>query len=60
MAIDKPRFASSARPMSMPAKLASARAKFGRPFAHEPGGHEFWKPRAIPLLTEWLQTRGRV
>lgn len=37
-------------------KLVQAREKFGRPFAHEPGSD--WKPRATPVLTEWMQRKG--
>ena len=34
-----------------PSKLDRARERFGRPFKD-------WKPRAKPVLTEWMETRG--
>ena len=37
-------------------KLLEARERHGKPFAHEVGSG--WKPRAIPVLTEWMQSRG--
>lgn len=37
--------------------IDAARRRFGQQFAHEP--HSSWKPRSTPLLTAWLQTRGR-
>jgi hypothetical protein len=37
-------------------KLLEARERHGKPFAHEQGSQ--WKPRAIPVLTEWMQSRG--
>jgi len=38
-------------------KVAVARQRHGKPFAFESGAT--WKPRSVPLLTEWLQSRGR-
>jgi len=38
-------------------KLCQARERHGKPFAFESGSN--WKPRSVPLLTEWLQSRGR-
>lgn len=38
-------------------KVAVARQRHGKPFAYEAGSN--WKPRQVPLLTEWLQGRGR-
>lgn len=38
-------------------KVAVARQRHGKPFAFESGSN--WKPRQVPLLTEWLQGRGR-
>ncbi len=37
-------------------KILQARERHGKPFAHEAGSE--WKPRAIPVLTEWMQSRG--
>ena len=37
-------------------KLLEARERHGKPFAHEVGSG--WKPGAIPVLTEWMQSRG--
>ena len=37
-------------------KILQARERHGTPFAHEVGSG--WKPRAIPVLTEWMQSRG--
>jgi len=37
-------------------KLEEARRKFGQPFVHEPGAT--WKPRATPVLLEWMQNGG--
>lgn len=34
-------------------RLAQAREKFGRLFAHEPGTN--WKPEPRPLLTRWKE-----
>ena len=39
-------------------KLLEARERHGKPFAHEQGST--WVPRAVPVLTEWLQHQGRV
>jgi hypothetical protein len=39
-------------------KICQARERHGKPFAHEAGSQ--WKPRAIPVLTEWMQQQGRV
>ena len=38
-------------------KILQARERHGKPFAHEAGSE--WKPRAIPVLTDWLQKKGR-
>lgn len=54
----KPRIRLAAVATVQPAsRLEIARQRFGRPFAHEPGTR--WKPRATPVLTEWMQQRGR-
>ena len=37
-------------------KLEEARKRFGQPFVHEPGAT--WKPRATPVLIEWMQKGG--
>ena len=37
------------------AKVAAARVRFGRPFAHELGST--WKPPRIPVLTVWAGRR---
>ena len=34
-------------------KLITARERHGKPFAFEKGSE--WKPRAVPVLTEWMQ-----
>ena len=39
-------------------KILQARERHGKPFAHEQGST--WVPRAVPILTEWLQQQGRV
>lgn len=39
-------------------KVDIARERFGQRFAHEPGAT--WKPRTVPVLTEWMQSRGKV
>jgi hypothetical protein len=38
-------------------KICQARERHGKPFAHEQGST--WVPRAVPVLTEWLQKQGR-
>lgn len=38
-------------------KICQARERHGKPFAHEAGST--WVPRAVPVLTEWLQHQGR-
>jgi hypothetical protein len=38
-------------------KLLEARERHGKPFAHEQGST--WVPRAVPVLTDWLQKQGR-
>ena len=38
-------------------KLLEARERHGKPFAHEAGST--WVPRAVPVLTDWLQKKGR-
>jgi hypothetical protein len=38
-------------------KVLMARERHGKPFAFESGAT--WKPRQVPLLLEWLQSRGR-
>jgi hypothetical protein len=36
-------------------KVLAARQRHGKPFAHEAGSE--WKPRAVPVLTEYMQHR---
>lgn len=36
-------------------RIAKARERFGRPFAHEHGAT--WRPRETPLLAEWMAGR---
>lgn len=43
--------------LSREARIDQARERFGQRFAHEPGAT--WKPRQTPVLTEWLQKRGK-
>ena len=38
-------------------KVLVARQRHGKPFAHEAGSE--WTPRAVPLLTAWMQERGK-
>ena len=38
-------------------KICQARQRHGKPFAFESGAT--WKPRSVPLLTEWLQSQVR-
>jgi len=38
-------------------KILQARERHGKPFAHEAGSE--WVPRAVPVLTEWLQSQKR-
>lgn len=38
-------------------KVLQARQRHGKPFAFEPGSN--WTPRAVPVLTEWLQSQKR-
>jgi hypothetical protein len=38
-------------------KVLQARQRHGKPFAFEPGSN--WTPRAVPFLTEWLQSQKR-
>ena len=38
-------------------KICQARERHGKPFAHESGSE--WVPRAVPVLTEWLQSQKR-
>ena len=38
-------------------KLLEAQERHGKPFAHEQGSE--WVPRAVPVLTEWLQSQKR-
>ncbi len=38
-------------------KVDLARRRHGKPFAFESGSS--WKPREVPLLTEWLSQRTR-
>ena len=38
-------------------KLLEARERHGKPFAHEKNSE--WVPRAVPVLTDWLQKKGR-
>lgn len=54
----KPRYVIVAgRPVQVPPadRVSEARCRFGGPFAHESGSK--WKPRATPVLTEWLANR---
>ena len=37
--------------------IAKARERHGKPFAFEPGSD--WQPKAVPVLTEWLQHQTR-
>tara|TARA_R110000822_G_scaffold187831_1_gene327039 strand:- start:821 stop:1009 length:189 start_codon:yes stop_codon:yes gene_type:complete len=36
-------------------KVLVARQRHGKPFAFEKGSN--WAPRAVPVLTEWMQHR---
>lgn len=59
---DKPRLKVVAgRPVVIDAepidKVARARQRHGKPFAHEPGSN--YKPNEVPVLTRWMQSRGR-
>jgi len=36
-------------------KVLAARQRHGKPFAFEKGSN--WTPRAVPVLTEWMQHR---
>ena len=38
-------------------KICQARERHGKPFAHEKNSD--WVPRAVPVLTEWLQSQKR-
>jgi hypothetical protein len=38
-------------------RIAKARQRFGKPFAYEKGSD--WQPKAVPVLTAWLQSRGK-
>ena len=38
-------------------KLLEARERHGKPFAHEQGST--WVPRAVPVLTAWMQSHGK-
>ena len=38
-------------------KVLMARERHGKPFAYETGSA--WKPRSVPLLTEWMQSRNK-
>jgi len=38
-------------------KVDLARKRHGKPFAHEAGAT--WRPNETPLLTRWMQTRGK-
>jgi hypothetical protein len=44
-------------PLNAADKLAQARVRFGQPFGHQPGST--WKPHEVPVLTAWLQSRGK-
>jgi len=44
-------------PSKVQTKVQLARQRHGKPFAFEPGFN--WTPRAVPVLTEWLQHRTR-
>jgi len=37
--------------------VTQARKRHGKPFSHEPGSN--WKPHEVPVLTQWLQSRGK-
>lgn len=54
---EKPRFRIIAgRPVSVdPQPIDTARRRFGKKFAHEPGST--WRPRETPLLAEWMAGR---
>lgn len=39
-------------------KVAEARKKFGRPFAHEEGST--WRPQKELFLTRWMRERGKL
>jgi hypothetical protein len=36
-------------------KVLMAKERHGKPFAYETGSG--WKPRSVPFLTEWMQSR---
>ena len=38
-------------------RIDAARKRFGGPFSHEPGTR--WKPHEVPVLTAWMQSRGK-
>lgn len=54
--MEKPRLklADLAKPIT---KVEKARQRFGQKFSFEPGST--WKPNQVPVLTQWLQTRGK-
>ena len=58
---EKPHFRIVAgRPVSTikaESKVDLARRRHGKPFAFESGST--WKPSETPLLTRWMQTRGK-
>lgn len=43
---------------ALPDKVAEARKRYGKPFAHEPGST--YKPNQTPVLLQWLaRIKGR-
>ena len=42
-------------PSKVQTKVQLARERHGKPFAFEKGSN--WTPRAVPVLTEWMQHR---
>ncbi len=44
-------------PGSMSPAVLKARERHGKPFSWEQGS--YWKPHDVPVLTKWLQSRGR-
>ena len=38
-------------------RVEEARKRFGKPFAHEQG--TTWKRPVTPILTQWMQSRGK-
>lgn len=47
-----------AKHTALPDKVAEARKRYGKPFAHEPGSS--YKPNQTPVLLQWLaRIKGR-